>query len=303
MRILFAGTPETAVTVLEGLMKSGHEVVGVLTREDAKVGRKQALQESPVARFASDKGIPLIKANKVDLATERRISELRADLAIVVAYGTLLKQSTLDLLALGWFNLHYSLLPLHRGAAPVQHAILSGESVTGVTVFKIDQGMDTGPILGSTKTVIGPLETSGELTQRLSELGVGLLNELLPQIYSGMSSLSEQSGQSSMAPKLNRSDAKLDVSKSAQELELVVRAMNPEPIAWFNYDGEPFRILRAKAEITATGSLGELVGDSEPIVVCGQNTGLRLVEVQPAGKKIMSGTDWFRGLRSNGRFS
>ena len=303
MRILFAGTPETAVTVLEGLMKSGHEIVGVLTREDAKVGRKQALQESPVARFASDKGIPLIKANKVDSTAELQISELGADLAIVVAYGTLLKQSTLDLLALGWFNLHYSLLPLHRGAAPVQHAILSGESVTGVSVFKIDQGMDTGPILGSTKTVIGPLETCGELTQRLSELGVGLLNELLPQIYSGMSSISEQSGQASMAPKLNRADAKLDLSRSAQGLELVVRAMNPEPIAWLNYDGEPFRVLRAKAEITATGSLGELVGDSEPIVVCGQNTGLRLVEVQPAGKKIMSGTDWFRGLRSNGRFS
>jgi len=303
MRIIFAGTPETAVTVLEGLMKSGHEIVGVLTREDAKVGRNQALQESPVARFASDKGIPLIKANKVDSTAELQISELGADLAIVVAYGTLLKQSTLDLLALGWFNLHYSLLPLHRGAAPVQHAILSGESVTGVSVFKIDQGMDTGPILGSTKTVIGPLETCGELTQRLSELGVGLLNELLPQIYSGMSSISEQSGQASMAPKLNRADAKLDLSRSAQGLELVVRAMNPEPIAWLNYDGEPFRVLRAKAEITATGSLGELVGDSEPIVVCGQNTGLRLVEVQPAGKKIMSGTDWFRGLRSNGRFS
>jgi methionyl-tRNA formyltransferase len=297
MRILFAGTPNIAVTVLGGLVNLGHDVVGVLTREDAFTGRKRTKTPSPVADFATSKGIPVLKANNIDAATLVEISDLQADLAIVVAYGSILKSDALNLLPTGWFNLHFSLLPEYRGAAPVQHALLNGESETGVTLFQIDQGLDTGKIVGQLSTRIEPDEDAGRLLQRLAHLGLTLLSEKLPLIYSGLHTLEPQVGQVSVAPKISRADAKLDFSKDAETVHNKVRAMNPEPMAWASLAGEAFRVIASRPcsgdSTLAPGSI--IRTDRAPVVVCSNGTYLELLEVQPAGKKPMSGADWIRG--------
>lgn len=297
MKILFAGTPSIAVTVLGGLVNLGHDVVGVLTREDSITGRKRIKTASPVADFATLKGIPVIKSNMLDTSALAQIQDLKADLAIVVAYGSILRRDALDLLPQGWFNLHFSLLPKYRGAAPVQHALLNGESETGVSLFQIDEGLDTGKIVGQLATKIEPDEDAGRLLQRLAHLGLTLLSEKLPQIYSGMHTLEPQVGQESKAPKINRQDARLDFNKDAETLHNQVRAMNPEPMAWVTVAGDGLRII-ASRPCAGESKLppGSVVRTEQaPMVVCSNSTYLELLEVQPAGKRPMSGPEWIRG--------
>lgn len=297
MRILFAGTPSTAATVLEGLLASGHEIVAVLTREDALTGRKKVLTPSPVADLAQNKGLPTIKANKLTTDVLESISSHKIDLAVVVAYGVILRQIALDAIPAGWFNLHFSLLPKWRGAAPVQAAIRAGDSETGVTLFQIDLGLDTGPLLGSASTVIEPGENAGELLHRLSLLGLTLLNQELPKLYSGSFELASQAGEVTLAPKIIRNDAKISFVEKAKNVELLVRAMNPEPMAWCLLDGEPMRILEARV-VDSSSSLecGHVaLQDDKVIVGCGQGTTLELVLVQPASKTVMSAKDWLNG--------
>ena len=297
MRILFAGTPSTAATVLEGLLASGHEVVAVLTREDALTGRKKVLTPSPVADLTQSKGIPTIKANKLTSDVLENIRSHKVDLAIVVAYGVILRQEALDAIPAGWFNLHFSLLPRWRGAAPVQAAIRTGDSETGVTLFRIDLGLDTGPVLGSAHTVIEPRENAGELLHRLSLLGLTLLNQELPRLYSGSFELTAQDGEATLAPKIIRSDAKISFVEIAKSAELLVRAMNPEPMAWCLFNGEPMRLLEARA-VDSSSSLecgNVALQDDKVIVGCGQGTTLELVVVQPASKTVMSARDWLNG--------
>ncbi len=300
MRILFAGTPETAATVLSGLLSVGHEVIGVLTREDALTGRKKILTASPVAEMASSNSIPVIKANLVDTGVINQISKLEPDLAIVVAYGVILKAEALSAIPLGWFNLHYSVLPMYRGAAPVQHSIMNGEKETGVTLFKIDEGLDTGPILGVVNTTIGPEENSGELLTRLTQLGISLLNEKLPELFSGTFTLVDQTGTSSSAPKVSRADAQLSFKNSAVSLANQVRAMNPEPMAWCNFDEQPMRVLRARTHASpltlAQGEVAHVEGSV--LVGCGNGEAIELLEVQPASKNVMDARAWYNGLTS-----
>ena len=297
MRILFAGTPSTAATVLEGLLASGHEIVAVLTREDALTGRKKVLTPSPVANLAQIKGIPTIKANKLTADVLDDIRSHKVDLAVVVAYGVILRQEALDAVPAGWFNLHFSLLPKWRGAAPVQAAIKAGDSETGVTLFRIDLGLDTGPVLGSANTVIEPGENAGELLHRLSMLGLTLLNQELPRLYSGVFELNAQDGEVTHAPKISRSEAKISFVEKAKSVELLVRAMNPEPMAWCLLNGEPMRILEARAVETSSAleSGNVALQDDKVIVGCGQGTTLELVLVQPASKNAMSAKDWQNG--------
>ncbi len=297
MKILFAGTPETAASVLRGLVASGHEVVAVLTREDAFVGRKKILTPSSVAQVAGELGLPVIKANVINAQVQQQLNETGAELGIIVAYGVILKKAILDLLSQGWFNLHYSLLPKYRGAAPVQRAIEFGESETGITLFKLDEGMDTGPILGSLPVVIEENETSGDLLKRLTSLGITLLNQELPKLYSEGFSLTEQVGEASYANKPSREDAKIDFGKSAKEISNLVRAFNPEPMAWCLYKDEPFRVLSARVVDVITGpNIGEINNvDGRIVVTCGIGTGLELLEVQPNSKRAMSSQDWYRG--------
>lgn len=311
MKILFAGTPEIAANTLKVLATDARfahfEVSGVLTRNDAPVGRKRVMTPSPVAELAESLGIPVIKANQIDNATEAAIAELGCDLAVVIAYGVLLKQSTLDLLPEGWFNLHYSLLPAYRGAAPVQRALLAGEQVTGVTLFKLDAGMDSGPVLNAVQTEIQTGETSGDLLARLGALGHTLLAESLPAVASGTAQLRVQdSTTATFAPKLHRSDGELNPFETALELENRVRACNPEPIAYFDIADTTLRVLEARAVadagLSSTGdrealAVGQVFNVGEQILVRCASGFLRLLEVQPAGKNRMSAADWFRGAK------
>jgi methionyl-tRNA formyltransferase len=298
MRILFAGTPATAATVLDSIIAAGHEVVAVLTREDAPTGRKKVLTQSAVADAADKNHVPVIKANKVDSLVLERIAQFKPDLAIVVAYGVILKATALSAIPNGWYNLHYSLLPKYRGAAPVQHSLLLGERETGVTLFRIDQGLDTGPILGTVRTVVGPDENAGELLARLTELGVSLLNAELPALYSGVFELKEQSGPPTLAPKISRIDAKIDFALGSQQIANLVRAMNPEPMAWCLLGDDPMRVLQARSASKGLGlGSGEMkVVDGAVYVGCGDDEAMELLEVQPSSKTTMSARDWANGL-------
>lgn len=302
MKIVFAGTTTHAAQVLEHLAASNHHVVSVLTRNDAPVGRKSVLTPSPVAQKADELGIPIIKANKVTGEQNEQIAHLAPDLGVVIAYGTLLRGSTLAIPNHGWLNLHYSLLPYWRGAAPVQHSILSGEHLTGVSIFKLDEGMDTGPILSQVEAEIQPGETSGDLLLRLTHLGISALDECLAQLDSGLAVFKPQSGEPTLAKKLDREDARISWQKHSAEIELLIRAMNPEPMAWTLVDGQPFRVISARSTRLDSSEfkaldVGELHSTKSRVFVgCGGNTALELLKVQPSGKKEMSAADWYRGL-------
>jgi methionyl-tRNA formyltransferase len=306
VRILFAGTPEVSATILEWLVKSGHEIACVLTRTDSYVGRKRVLTPSATAIKAEELGLPIVKANRVDDETLSQIASFNIDLAIVVAYGSILNQRALASIPNGWFNIHFSLLPKYRGAAPVQRALLNGDKETGVTIFQLDAGMDTGPVLTSLSTSIGFNESSGDLLARLAELSKSLLSEALPQLYSGTFNLHEQSGDSSSAPKPNREEARLDFNRPASTLENIVRGMNPEPMAWCMVGDEVLRVLSAvenRSAALVSGGSGASPGsllwvEGKVFAVCGQDSILELLEVQPSSKRAMPARDWFNGNRS-----
>jgi methionyl-tRNA formyltransferase len=270
---------------------------------DAPIGRKRILTPSAVADAAVALGIPIIKANRVDEVVRNQIKQTGAELGIIVAYGALLDQPALDLLDKGWINLHYSLLPKWRGAAPVQRSIMAGDRETGVTFFQLDKGMDTGPIHLQIPTVIEPDETTAELLPRLTELGISGLSELLPRIAAGLNSPVAQEPELlrtlPTADKLSREEARIDWHRTAVELENHIRGLNPEPMAWTELDGEAFRIIVARA-LGATDRqalVGSVRIEKERVLVtCGQGTLLELKTVQPAGKKPMSSSDWARGM-------
>lgn len=319
MKLIFAGTPANAARTLQALLDGPHQVVAVLTRPDAPIGRKRVLTPSPTAQVAKAAGIPVIKANRVDESVAAQIAATGAQLGIIVAYGALLKQVALDALPLGWANLHYSLLPDWRGAAPVQNSILAGDSETGVTMFRLDTGMDTGPIFDTVKTVIQPGETSGRLLERLTELGITLMNQVLPSIEAGMARPLPQPDHVSppLAAKPTRELARIDWSQDARQIERLVLAMNPEPMAHTVVADDSFRILDAvnlgKATTLAGSSsvpvggatvldgstvmpVGTLAFETKRVLVaCGHGSVLQLKTVQPAGKNPMPALDWARG--------
>jgi methionyl-tRNA formyltransferase len=314
LKIVFAGTPANAAQTLRALAGSAFEVVAVLTRTDAPVGRKKILTPSPVAEAAAELGIPIIKANRVDAEVRGEIEATGADLGVIVAYGALLDQAALDSLPMGWINLHYSMLPKWRGAAPVQRAIMAGDRETGVTLFQLDKGMDTGPIHLQIPTVIEPTETTADLLPRLTELGITGLAELLPRVAAGMANPKPQDPELlkslPTADKLTRKDARIDWQENAVEIENQIRGLNPEPMAWTTLEDETFRILEARA-LGATDwqslsgdalEIGALkIESARTFVSCGNGTLLELKLVQPAGKKPMSSIDWARGLTAGKR--
>jgi methionyl-tRNA formyltransferase len=298
MKILFAGTPQTAADVLAELVSSGHDIVSVLTREDAPVGRKRVITASAVAQVAESLGIPVIKANRISESTRELINISGAELGVIVAYGVILDRASLDCLNEGWFNLHYSLLPKYRGAAPVQWAIKNGDKETGITFFKLDEGMDTGEILGSLPVIIESTETSGELLHRLKNLAISLLNQELPKIYNSQATFAKQIGEPSLAPKPSREMARISFQENSEVIANLVRAMNPEPMAWCNYKGEPFRMIRSRVAVSSSDSVPgtvQLVA-GKVLVACGHQTALELLEVQPSSKTVMPAIDWFRGF-------
>lgn len=317
MKLIFAGTPANAARTLEALLQGPHQVVAVLTRPDAPVGRKRVLTPSPTATVAEAAGIPVFKANRVDEALAAEIVATGAELGVIVAYGALLKDFALKALPLGWVNLHYSLLPDWRGAAPVQNSILAGDTDTGVTLFQLDAGMDTGEVFDIVRTTIQPGETSGRLLQRLTELGITLLDQVLPLLAAGLAKSKPQDAAGPMRPakKLTREDARIDWSQPATQIERQILAMNPEPMAFTSVGEDSLRILDAASlGKTDWSALQSESDEAEPgqyragalkfepkrvLVSCGQGTLLQLKTVQPAGKNPMPALDWARG--ANGK--
>ncbi len=304
MKIVFAGTTENAVEVLRYLVEqASHEVVAVLTRDDARVGRKQQITPSPVAQYAASVSLPIIRANVVDEAIDKKIAEFDADLGIVVAYGALLKRRTLDIPKSGWINVHYSLLPRLRGAAPVQRALIEGMRETGVSIFQLDEGMDTGPIHSQVHTIIEPSESAGALLSRLTKISITMLDECLAKISSGFASPRPQQGEPTLAKKLSRADARIDLKDSAAQIENLVRGCNPEPMAWLVFRGETLRIIEAiaatrPASESLAAEIGEVVEIEGSIFVKTGSGLLKLIDVQPASKRVMRAEDWHRGINS-----
>jgi methionyl-tRNA formyltransferase len=323
LKILFAGTPANAARTLQALLAGNHQVVAVLTRPDAPVGRKRILTPSATATVAQQAGIQVFKANRVTPELARELAATGAEVGVIVAYGALLKDFALNALPKGWVNLHYSLLPDWRGAAPVQNAILAGDTDTGVTLFQLDAGMDTGDIIDVVRTGIQVGETSSRLLERLTELGITLLNQALPTLESGLTAPQPQPDQPGFnsqtdrwnlaalpirpANKPTREQARVDWSKSALQIERQVLAMNPEPMAFCSLSNEPFRIIDAAALGSTDWSALESESETDHVpgklrvepkrvlVECGSGTLLQLKTVQPAGKNPMQATDWARG--------
>jgi methionyl-tRNA formyltransferase len=308
LKIIFAGTPKNAALTLEALIAAGQNVVAVLTREDAPVGRKRIMTSSPVATVAQTHDLPVIKANRITPVVNEQLESFNADLGIAVAYGAIFKTETLELPRLGWLNIHYSLLPAWRGAAPVQHSILCGNPETGVSIFKLDEGMDTGPLLSVIPTQIEPGENAGDLLGRLTHIGISGILEILPAVEAGIAKQAIQSLDGvTFAPKLTRSDAQINWHSRARSIELQVRAMNPEPMAWAQHEDTAIRIVEATAigaiqpaaiEFEQNAQIGQVQIDGDRVfVLCGDQTALELKIVQPAGKNQMDASAWARGLK------
>jgi methionyl-tRNA formyltransferase len=295
MKIIFAGTPDNAALALESVSKN-HEVVLVLTRPDAEVGRKRILTSSPVAAKAQELGLPVLKANRIKNEELSKIKAAGAELALVVAFGSLIPQAALD--QLPWWNIHFSLLPKWRGASPLQQSILNGGDGAGVTLFELDAGMDTGPIIASEAIEPGENETTAEALERFTIAGVHLFEQ-----HAGRQvTLTPQTGETSLAPKINRSIARLDLNENALKVHRAVMAYNPEPMAWAELDGHPIRILETRSLGSSSWSSenqsrGRVSKSADKILLeCAEGSQLELVTVQPAGKQAMAAADWFRGL-------
>lgn len=299
MRVLFAGTPAVAVPSLDALVAAGFDVVGVLTRPDAPLGRKRVLTPSAVAERASQLGIELIRAARVDADVTARIAALAPDAAAIVAYGGLIPRPALDLPSHGWINLHFSLLPAWRGAAPVQHAVIAGDGVTGAVTFLLEEGLDTGPVLGTMTEAVRPDDTSGALLERLSHSGAVLLAQTLSAVEAGAAAAVAQHGEVSLAPKLTIDDARLDWRQPALALDRRARGVTPEPGAWTMLDGQRLKLEPVK--LHPDGPVlrpGQVAVSGKSVLVGTGSHPVELTRVQPSGKKMMAAADWARGQAS-----
>lgn len=301
MRLVFAGTPEVAVPALDALIASGrHEVVAVVTRPDATAGRGRKLIASPVAQRAEEAGIEVLKpARPRDEDFLARLREIAPDCCPVVAYGALLPRVALDVPAHGWVNLHFSLLPAWRGAAPVQHAVMAGDEVTGAATFLIEEGLDSGPVYGVVTEDVRPRDTSGDLLTRLAHSGAKLLSATMDGIEDGTLVARPQPGEGiSLAPKITVDDAQVDWNAPALRVDRVVRGCTPAPGAWTLFGGERLKIgpVTPRPERTDLAP-GELEVTKRAVYVGTGSHAVELGEVRPQGKKPMAAADWARGVR------
>ncbi len=305
MRLVFAGTPQVAADTLAHLLERGrHEVAAVLTRPDAAKGRSSRLVPSPVAELALDQGIEVLRpARAGDPELASRLAELAPDCCPVVAYGGLIPRALLSQPRCGWVNVHFSLLPRWRGAAPVQHAILAGDEVTGVTVFELVEALDAGPVLATTEYHLGADETAGEALAALQARGADLLADTLDALESGAVVAAPQPADGiTLAPKLTVDGARIDWTRPAAGIARQVRANNPSPVAWTGLGGERFRVLLAVPAAQAGLEPGEVRPGKREVLVGTGDGSLELRLVQPAGKRALPAVDWGRGLRGPGRF-
>ncbi|MGH3621120.1 MAG: methionyl-tRNA formyltransferase [Sciscionella sp.] len=300
MRLVFAGTPQAALPSLRALLERGrHGVAAVVTRADADVGRGRKVQRSPVAALAESHGVEVLTPRRAgDPAFLARLSELAPDCCPVVAYGALLPPATLDIPKHGWVNLHFSLLPAWRGAAPVQAAIRAGDQITGASAFQIVPELDAGPVYGVLTEPVLERDTSGDLLDRLSIAGAQLLLSTLDGIEDGTLAAVPQSGDGvSYAGKLSVEDAHLDFTSPALAVDRVARAMTPEPGAWTNFRGERLKLGPVLPVAAPFIPAGEIVVGRRQVLVGTATHPVRLGEVQAPGRNRMAATDWVRGAR------
>lgn len=301
MKLVFAGTPEVAVPALDALIASDrHEVAAVVTRPDAPAGRGRRLVASPVAQRAEEAGIEVLKPAKPrDEDFLARLREIAPDCCPVVAYGALLPKVALDVPAHGWVNLHFSLLPAWRGAAPVQHAVMAGDEITGASTFLIEQGLDSGPVYGTVTEVVRSTDTSGDLLTRLAFAGSGLLAATMDGIEDGsLKAVPQPADGITLAPKITVEDAQVDWAAPALRVDRVVRGCTPAPGAWSVFRGERLKIIQAALVADRTDLAPAELGAAKNNVYVGTGShAVELLWVQPQGKKPMRGADWARGVR------
>ena len=300
MRVVFAGTPEVALPSLRAVAASRHELVGVVTRPDAPHGRGRKLVASPVAQLGDELGVPVLKPEHPrDPAFQDRLRELRPDCCPVVAYGALLPQSALDIPAHGWVNLHFSILPAWRGAAPVQRSLWAGDEFTGATTFRIVPALDAGPTFGVVTERIRDTDTSGELLGRLAEAGAPLLVATLDGLEDGgVEARPQPEDGVSLAPKILVEDAEVRWTEPALAVDRRIRACTPAPGAWTTFDGERLKVGPVRPDPEAPALPPGVLGVQKSSVHVGTGSvPVRLGEVRPFGKKQMPAADWARGLR------
>ena len=303
MRIVFAGTPEFAVPPLHALLDSPHDICGVYTQPDRPVGRGRKLTPSPVKVLAQESGLPVFQPETLkDETAQAQLRNLKPDLMVVVAYGLLLPRAVIDIPPLGCINIHASLLPRWRGAAPIQRSILAGDSETGVTIMYIEPRLDAGPMLLKKACPIGPDDTAGDLHNRLSRIGAEALLETLPSIAAGTAQPEIQDESLvTHAAKINKDDAQLDWSRPAAELQCQVRAFNPWPVAETVYRDQILRVWRATVVPESRSEPpGTLLIDGENLDVVTGHDCLRLLEIQLPGGKRISARDFINGHPETG---
>lgn len=303
MKIVFAGTPATAVPTLEALVASRHEVAAVITRPDARVGRGRSLQPSPVALAAQAHGIEVLKpASTSDPEFLRALTATQARLGVIVAYGALLRRDVLDALELGWINLHYSVLPAWRGAAPVQRSIMAGDEITGATVFSLVEALDAGPVLGTITERILDDDTTGTMLDRLSDEGAKLVADVVDHIEDGdIGAVNQQEEGVSYAHKLTTEDARIDWNRPAFAVDRHIRGCTPAPGAWTTFrdgeaDGARLKVGPLTIADESTLDPGVAAITKREVRVGTATNDVILGEVQPHGKKPMPAADWGRGL-------
>ncbi|GLW12137.1 methionyl-tRNA formyltransferase [Microtetraspora sp. NBRC 13810] len=301
MRLVFAGTPETALPALRALLGSPrHEVAAVVTRPDAQSGRGRRLHPSPVAEVAEEAGVEVLRPEKAgDPEFLDRLRAIAPDCCPVVAYGALLPQAALDIPRFGWVNLHFSLLPAWRGAAPVQHAVLNGDEITGASTFQIVKALDAGPVYGVLTEEVRPDDTSGELLARLAVSGAELLAATVDGIEDGTLTARPQPAEGvSVAPKINVEDARVDWKAPAFRVDRLVRACTPAPGAWTEFRGQRVKLGPVRpAPDAADLPPGHIAASKNTVLVGTATHPVALGDVQPQGKRLMSAGEWARGAR------
>ncbi len=306
MRLVFAGTPQAAVPALDALLKSRHEVAAVVTRPDAPAGRGLRLEPSPVAQRAAEAGVEVLRpARPRDPEFARRLRQIAPESVPVTAYGALIPQDVLDIPAQGWVNLHFSLLPAWRGAAPVQHAILHGDDITGATTFRLVKELDAGPVFGVLTEPIRPRDTAGDLLGRLAVSGADLLVATLDGIESGQLEARPQPAEGvSLAPKITAADARVRWDEPAIAVDRRIRATTPSPGAWTTLGETRLKLWPvnpAPGDVASAGRLtpGEVRILRSGVLVGTAGTPVGLGDVQPPGKRRMRAAEWARGLRQD----
>lgn len=307
MRVLFAGTPQAAVPSLRALLDSRHEVLAVLTRPDAPSGRGRTLRASPVAELATQAGVEVLQPGRPrDAEFQGRLEYLAPDVAPIVAYGGLIPAEALVVPRHGWVNLHFSLLPAWRGAAPAQHAVIAGDDVTGASTFRLEEGLDSGPVYGTVTEPIHDTDTSGDVLARLAHSGAELLMRTLETIEAGTAAPQPQPSDGvTLAPRLEVADARIAWTVPALALDRHVRGCTPAPGAWTTLSGERFKVGPVTLDPGCHDlAPGEIVVDKSGVRVGTGSHAVVLGDVQPPGKRSMPAVDWARGadLATGDRF-